>query len=62
MNVVDSSGWLEFIENSPIGNAVAPIIADVERLLVPTIVLYEISRKLTAMKGTVYVQDLCKEC
>ena len=56
MNVVDSSCWLEFIENSPIGNTVAPIIVDVERLLVPTIVLYEVSRKLTAMKDAVYAK------
>ena len=56
MNVVDSSCWLEFIENSPIGNAVAPIIADMERLLVPTIVLYEVSRKLTAMKDANYAK------
>ena len=44
MNVVDSSCWLEFIEDSPIGGKVAPIITDVERLLVPTIVLYEVFR------------------
>ena len=56
MNVVDSSCWLEFIENSPIGNAVAPIIADMERLLVPTIVLYEVSRKLTVMKDANYAK------
>jgi predicted nucleic acid-binding protein len=54
MNVIDSSCWLEFIEDSPIGNEVAPVIADVEHLLVPTIVLYEVFRKLTAMNGSVY--------
>ena len=56
MNVVDSSCWLEFIEDSSIGNAVAPTIADVEHLLVPSIVLYEVFRKLTAMKGAVYAK------
>ena len=54
MNVVDSSCWLEFIEDSSIGNEVAPIIADVEHLIVPTIVLYEVFRKLAAMKGSIY--------
>ena len=54
MNVVDSSCWLEFIEDSTIGNEVAPIIADVEHLLVPSIVLYEVFRKLAAMKGSTY--------
>ena len=56
MNVVDSACWLEFIENSPIGNEVVPIIADVEHLLVLSIVLYEVFRKLTAMKGLVYAK------
>jgi predicted nucleic acid-binding protein len=54
MNVMDSSCWLEFIEDSSIGGEVAPIIADIEHLLVPTVVLYEVFRKLSAMKGTVY--------
>jgi predicted nucleic acid-binding protein len=56
MNIVDSSCWLEFIEDSLIGNEVALVIADVEHLLVPTIVLYEVCRKLTAMRGSTYAQ------
>ena len=56
MNVVDSSCWLEFIENSPIGNVVAPVIADIDHLVVPTIVLYEVCRKLTVMKDSVYAK------
>jgi len=56
MNVVDSSCWLEFIEDSSIGDMVAPIIADVEHLVVPTIVLYEVFRKLTAMKDSGYAK------
>ena len=57
MNVVDSSCWLEFIEDSSIGKKVAPIIADVERLFVPTIVLYELFKKLTAMRDSVYADN-----
>ena len=56
MNIVDSSCWLEFMEDSPIGSEVAPIIADVEHLLIPAIVLYEVFRKLAAMKGSEYAQ------
>ena len=56
MNVVDSSCWLEFMEDSPIGSEVIPIIADVEHLLVPAIVLYEVFRKLATMKGLDYAQ------
>jgi len=46
MNVVDSSCWIEFAENSPIKRWVAPIIEDLDNLLVPTIVLYEVYKKL----------------
>ena len=54
MNVVDSSCWLELAEKSPIGRKVAPIIKDLDNLVVPTIVLYEVFKKLTATSGTVY--------
>jgi len=57
MNVVDSSCWLEFIEDSSIGKKIATIIADVERLFVPTIVLYEVFKKLTAMRDSVYANN-----
>ena len=56
MNVVDSSCWLEVIENSPIGIGVAPIVEDKENLVVPTIVLYEVFKKTTAMKGFDYAR------
>ena len=61
MNVVDSSCWLGFVEDSSIGNAVAPVIADVEHLLVPTIVLYEVFRKLAAMEDSVYANGFIQE-
>jgi len=54
MNVLDSSCWLEFAENSLIGISVEPIIADKKRLLVPTIVLYEVFKKLSSMEGSGY--------
>ena len=56
MNVVDSSCWLEFIEDSSIGNEVASVIADVDHLLVPTIVLYEVCKKLAAMRDSDYAK------
>jgi len=61
MNVVDSSCWLEFAKNSPIGNAVAPIIIDVEQLLVPAIVLYEVFKKLSETKGSDYADEFIQE-
>ena len=46
MNVVDSSGWLEFFDLGPNGDYFSPAILDVENLLVPTIVLLEVQRRL----------------
>ncbi|MCL2005722.1 MAG: type II toxin-antitoxin system VapC family toxin [Planctomycetaceae bacterium] len=57
MNVIDSSCWLEFAEKSPVERIVAPIIADAKNLLVPTIVLYEVFKKLTATRGVVYANE-----
>jgi len=61
MNVLDSSCWLEFAEDSSIGDAVAPIVTDVDNLLVPTIVLYEVFKKLTALEGAVYANEFVQE-
>ena len=54
MNVVDSSCWIEFAENSPIKNWIAPILEDSDNLLVPTVVLYEVFKKLSTMEGSGY--------
>ena len=56
MNVVDSSCWLEVFEDTPIANIIVPIIADEESLIVPTVVLYEVFKKLSATKGIVYAE------
>jgi len=61
MNVVDSSCWLEFIKDSSIGGKVAPTIADVEHLLVPTIVLYEVFKVLVAVKSLGYAEEFIRE-
>ena len=42
MNVVDSSAWLEYFANEPNARFFAPAIEDTERLIVPTLVLYEV--------------------
>ena len=46
MNVVDSSGWIEFFKVGPNGLIFKPVIEDHARLLVPTISLYEVHRVL----------------
>ena len=56
MNVVDSSGWIEFFLASPIGLLFKPVIQQREKLLVPVIALYEVhkilSRKMSAKLAT----------
>jgi predicted nucleic acid-binding protein len=54
---MDSSCWLEVIERSPIGVKIRQVLADTEYLLVPTVVLYEVYKKLLAMRGKVYTDE-----
>jgi toxin FitB len=42
MNVVDSSGWLEYFTDGPNADYFKPVIKDEERLIIPTICLYEV--------------------
>jgi len=46
MNVVDSSCWLEYFAGSEVGDAVAPVLDDLENLVVPSITIYEVFKKL----------------
>jgi toxin FitB len=46
MNVVDSSCWLEYFAGSQVGNSVADAIEDIPSLIVPSISLYEVFKKL----------------
>jgi predicted nucleic acid-binding protein len=46
MNVVDSSCWIEFFRAGPNGPVFKPVIEDRNRLLVPTISLFEVHRVL----------------
>jgi predicted nucleic acid-binding protein len=46
MNIVDSSCWLEYFAGSRVGDEVSSIIEDTEHLLVPSITVYEVFKKL----------------
>ena len=46
MNLVDTSGWLEYFADSPQAPHFAPAIEDTEHLLVPAIVVYEVFKKV----------------
>lgn len=47
MNLVDSSGWMEYLQDSPRADLFAEAIEDRNRLLVPTIALFEVHRVLS---------------
>jgi predicted nucleic acid-binding protein len=51
MNVVDSSGWLEYFAVAPNADFFAPAIEDVSDLLVPTLSLYEVFKKVLQQRG-----------
>jgi predicted nucleic acid-binding protein len=50
MNVVDSSGWLEYFINGNNANFFAPIIENTEDVLVPTISLFEVYKRVLIEK------------
>ena len=46
MNVVDSSGWLEYFADGPNAEFFAGAIENVEELIVPVISLYEVFKRV----------------
>jgi predicted nucleic acid-binding protein len=51
MNVVDSSGWLEFFADGPNASFFAPAIHKPADLLVPTVGIYEVFKRVLQQKG-----------
>ena len=47
MNVVDSSGWVEYFQDSPRADLFAMAIEQRDQLLVPTIALFEVHKVLS---------------
>ncbi len=46
MNVVDSSGWLEYLADGPNADFFAPSIEDTGKLIVPSISIFEVFKKI----------------
>lgn len=51
MNVVDSSGWLEYFADGPNAAFFAPAIEATHDLLVPTLSLYEVFKRVLQQRG-----------
>ena len=58
MNIADSSCWLEYLMGTEIGATVAPVIENPAELIVPTITLYEVYKKLLAEKSEEYALNV----
>lgn len=51
MNVVDSSGWLEYFAGTARASLFAKAIEDTGKLVVPTITVYEVFKKVLRERG-----------
>jgi predicted nucleic acid-binding protein len=64
MNVVDSSGWLEYFAEDENSGFFAPAIEDTDNLIVPVICIFEVFKKVLQNQGQamaeIRVADLTK--
>jgi len=51
MNVVDSSAWLEYFANGPNASFFAKPIEQVDELIVPSLILYEVFKRVLQQRG-----------
>ena len=51
MNLVDSSGWLEYFANGPNANFFAAAIEETAKLAIPTICLLEVFKRVLQQRG-----------
>lgn len=51
MNVVDSSGWLEYFADGPNADFFAPAIEKTNELVVPTVSIFEVFKRMRQGKG-----------
>jgi toxin FitB len=51
VNVVDSSGWLEYFADGPNADFFSRAIQDVDRLIVPTLSIFEVFKRIAQQRG-----------
>jgi hypothetical protein len=51
MNVVDSSGWLEYFADAPNADFFAPAIENASELVVPSLSIYEVFKRVLQQRG-----------
>jgi len=58
MNVVDSSGWLEYFADGKNAGFFAPAIENTQELLVPVICVYEVFKRVLQERDLVSAQTI----
>ncbi len=51
MNIIDSSGWLEYFADDTNADFFAPIIENPAELIVPVITVYEVFKRVLLQRG-----------
>jgi predicted nucleic acid-binding protein len=51
MNVIDSSGWLEYFARGTNASFFAPVVKATDTLVVPTVCMYEVFKHLLTQRG-----------
>ena len=51
MNLVDSSGWLEYFAKGANASFFAPVIKATNTLVLPTICMYKVFKRLLSQRG-----------
>lgn len=51
MNLVDSCGWLEYFADASYADFYAPVIEDTGTLIVPTICILEVFKRVLQQRG-----------
>jgi len=51
MNVIDSSGWLEYFGEGKNANFFATPIQNTEKVITPTLILFEVFRRIIKQRG-----------
>lgn len=57
MNIVDSSGWIEYFTDTPRAGFFARAIEDTGSLVTPTICLYEVTKVIRRRKGVRFADE-----
>ncbi len=52
MSVIDSSAWLEYFADGPNAQEFEPAISDTENLIVPSITIFEVFKRIRAQRNS----------